>query len=106
DPQTDNFTCGPPTDLHRGHVDWGPALGQSIFRYGFQCAPSSDNALGVSAVELSTDQARRAHVLYPTRFVKIEITPGHPDKRISPGKPGELSVALLGSTDLDVRKAS
>ena len=29
--------CGQTVDLHRGHIDWGPALGQSIFRYGFQC---------------------------------------------------------------------
>lgn len=36
-PQSENGVCGAPTNLHRGHVDWGPAPGQSIFRYGFQC---------------------------------------------------------------------
>lgn len=35
--QSNNGGCGTPTDRHRGHIDWGPAPGQSIFRYGFQC---------------------------------------------------------------------
>jgi hypothetical protein len=68
--------CTSPDEKHRGHVDWGPAPGQSIFRYGFQCAPSSNTPFGVSSVELTADMARRAHALYPTAAVKVIIRPG------------------------------
>jgi hypothetical protein len=109
DPQTENIgTCaGLPSDKHRGHVDWGPAPGQSIFRYGFQCAPSSNNGLGAYVpVELTANEARRAHVLYPTAAVKVIIRPGckSADKPITPGKSGTVTVALMGADHLDVNK--
>jgi hypothetical protein len=106
DPQSDGGTCGFPADIHRGHVDWGPALGQSIFRYGFQCAPSSNKGTGASSVELTATEARRAHVLYPTAAVNIVIRPGceSPAKPISPGQPGTLKLALMGADQLDVSK--
>jgi hypothetical protein len=108
DPESDGDVCGQPTALHRGHVDWGPAPGQSIFRYGFQCAPSSDNPLGstlpVAIAELSADEARRAHVLYPTRAVQIIVQPGCAAKAIAPGQRGTATVALLGARDFDVSK--
>jgi hypothetical protein len=98
--------CTAPDEKHRGHVDWGPVPGQSIFRYGFQCAPSSDAPLGVSSVELTADEARRAHVLYPTTRVNIVIRPGckSPTKPITPGQSGTLTVALMGSAHLDFNK--
>jgi hypothetical protein len=97
--ENENGECTFPDEIHRGHVDWGPAPGQSIFRYAFQCAPSSDNPLGVSVPELSADEARRAHVLYPTVAVNIVIRPGckSASKPIIPGKSGTLIVALLGA---------
>jgi hypothetical protein len=101
------YCPGPAIEQHRGHVDWGPAPGQSIFRYAFQCAPSSDNPLGVSTGELSADEARRAHVLYPTAAVNIIIRPGCKSaaKPIVPGKSGTFTVALMGVGHyLDVRK--
>jgi len=99
--------CTAPDERHRGHVDWGPEPGQSIFRYGFQCAPSSDNPipLGASPVELTADEARRAHVLYPTAVAKIVIRPGcrSAAKPIAPGERGLLTLALLGAEHLDVK---
>ncbi len=101
--------CLAPAEQHRGHVDWGPAQGQSIFRYTFQCTSFFADGLGVapleslSSNELTAQMAKEAHVLYPTRPVNIEITPGREDKTIAPGRRGELSVALLGSSNLDVR---
>jgi predicted DsbA family dithiol-disulfide isomerase len=105
----------------RGHTDWGPAPGQSIFTMAFQCTPNgladgasftqqlAQNAQGeqndqVAVSELTPEMAMQAHVLYPPRPVQIEITPGCPDKTLSPGRRGEFSVALLGSDDLDVRE--
>jgi hypothetical protein len=108
DPQSEGTgACGPPTDKHRGHADWSPALGQSIFRYGFQCAPSSNNGRGASVpVEMGADEARRAHVLYPTAAVKVVIRPGckSPTKPITPGQSGTFTIALMGDDHLDVNK--
>jgi hypothetical protein len=98
--------CTAPDEKHRGHVDWGTAPGQSIFRYGFQCAPSSDAPLGVTSVELTADEARRAHALYPTAAVKVVIHPGCKSaaKPITPGRSGTVTVALMGADHLDVNK--
>jgi len=104
DPQSDGGACGQPTDKHRGHVDWGPAPGQSIFRYGFQCAPSSDNPRGVSPAELNADDARRVHVLYSAATVNIVIHPGCKSeaKLVAPGEAGPVTIALMGADDLNV----
>jgi len=109
------LACTVTNQILRGHADWGPAPGQSIFTMAFQCtpygiadgAPISEPLAGSEQIpqrELTPEMAMQAHVLYPPRPVQIEITPGHPDKRISPGKAGQFSVALFGSADLDVRE--
>jgi hypothetical protein len=107
--------CTITNQVLRGHTDWGPAPGQSIFTMAFQCTPNgmADGASisepptdsgQVPQKELTPEMAMQAHVLYPPRPVHIEITPGHPDKKISPGKHGQFSVALFGSPNLDVRE--
>jgi hypothetical protein len=53
---------------------------------------------------LSPQMAMQAHVLYAARPVQIDITPGCPEKTLTPGGRGEFSVALLGADDLDVRQ--
>jgi hypothetical protein len=104
--QNSGGVCTAPDEKHRGHVDWGPAPGQSIFRYGFQCAPSSGNGPGASPVELTADEARRAHVLYPAAAVKVVIRPGckSADKPITPGRSGTVLVALMGADHMDANK--
>jgi hypothetical protein len=89
-----------------GHTDWGPSF---IAAMPFQCTEwgSADGATFLEHVttgELTPEMAMRAHVLYPPRPVRIEITPGRPDKMIAPGRAGEFAVALLGSADFDVRE--
>jgi predicted DsbA family dithiol-disulfide isomerase len=113
--------CGVTNQVLAGHTDWGPAPGQSIFTMAFQCTPNGladgaspseraalSNQIGqgdqFAFNELSPEMAAAAHVLYPPRPVHIEITPGHANKIISPGRRGVFSVALLGSDDLDVRE--
>jgi hypothetical protein len=128
-------TCGAPFERHRGHVDWGPAPGQSIFRYGFQCTqyfadpPSALGAVASKAKpqtstsiltppiangetirggELTAEQARAAHVLYPTAGARITIRPGcgASAKPVAPGQQGTFTVALYGASDLDVAKVN
>jgi len=98
-----------------GNTDWGPAPGQSIFLLPFQCSPNGladgspasaenlrDDGL-ITRAELTPEMAMRAHVLYPPAPVRIDITPGCDEKTIIPGRRGEFSIALLGSSSLDVR---
>jgi len=130
-PQGTNSVCGAPIDIHRGHIDWGPAMGQSIFRYGFQCTQFYTDPVGNSAgiaptpdlktvrfapdntspetatpAELTPEMAREARVLYPTIVVSIEILPGGKSSEppITPGQYGVVNVALLGTDSLDVTK--
>jgi hypothetical protein len=124
--------CGSPDEKHRGHVDWGPGPGQSIFRYGFQCTEyyadpvasgaqraastrfnvkaeiakaisRSANGSEVRGGELTGDEARRAHVLYPTAAARMAIHPGcaTPTKPIAPGEIGELTIALMSDERFD-----
>jgi hypothetical protein len=131
DPELDfgsGVLCPPPSgDKHRGHIDWGPAPGQSIFRYGFQCTqsfanPSSASGSGFAASnqmtslapagdrrasrELTPYVARNAHVLYPTTAFRIAIRPSckAATKPLVPGRHGTFSVVLYGAGDLDVAK--
>jgi len=101
------------TEVLNGHTDWGPAPGQSVFTYKFQCTPEYGAGLDgygapppacLSQNELTHEMASRAHALYPPRTAQIVILPGCLETRkpIAPGQPGTLSVALLGSDDLDV----
>ena len=108
-PQSTNGECGLPIDIHRGHIDWGPAMGQSIFRYGFEYAqfyadPVGNSASTPSMPELSPQMARQARVLYPAAVVGIEIRPGCKSeaKPVTPGQHGIVSVSLSGTDDLDV----
>jgi hypothetical protein len=107
-PQSHGAVCASPIEQHRGHVDWGPAPRQSIFRYAFQCTSFFANGAtmppleAISSNEMTVDEATRAHVLYPTRPIHIEITPGRADKTIVPGQHGDFSIALLGSDDFKV----
>jgi hypothetical protein len=97
------------TETLNGHTDWGPAPGQSIFTYGFQCTPSG-SADGATASgwalrnELTGDVAEAAHVLHPVRAARLVIKPGCPSARkpIAPGRPGPVTTALFGSPDFDV----
>jgi len=103
-----------------GHTDWGPGPEESVFTYAFQCtsAGSEDGAVltgnparrrTIMQQELTAEMAKRAHALYPTRPIHIEITPGRADKTIVPGQHGDFSIALLSSDDfkvLDVESSS
>jgi hypothetical protein len=57
------------TETLNGHTEWGPAPGQSIFTYRFQCTPFyADGAIvpaGISSNELTAEMAERAHALEP-----------------------------------------
>ena len=112
------------TETLNGHTDWGPAPGQSIFNYTFQCTPLyADPAVKAQLLgqnvpaqlltqtlpahplaqnELTAEMAEQMHVLYPILPIKIAIQPGCALKAIAPGQIGTVKVALLGSGDFDV----
>jgi hypothetical protein len=109
------------TETLTGHTDWGPALGQSIFNYKFQCTPfysdrpqlvktasPNQQTTGASPVsswtqdELTADMAAQAHALYPARPVRIVIRPGCASKTVALGQAGVVGVSLLAEADFDV----
>jgi len=57
-----------------------------------------------SGPELSMDEAREKHVLHTPERVPMTVSPGCalPEKPVAPGNPGQISVAILGSPQLDV----
>ena len=95
--------CGSISDeLFRGHVDWGPAPGQSIFTYRFQCTPFSADGASVvgrqlpsashtwwTGTELTPAMAAERHAVYPPRSIGVVSTPA-------------CSFAILREEDLDV----
>jgi len=89
-----------------GHTDWGPNFTAAM---PFQCSDWG-SADGISSLEnttpgeLTPEMAALRHVLYLPRSIEMQITPGCDEKRISPGRRGEFSIAVLGSNDLDVRE--
>jgi hypothetical protein len=107
------------TETLNGHTDWGPALGQSIFTYKFQCTPfaadqplknaaQNQPAAGASPArawtqnELTAEMAAQAHALYPARPVKIVFRPGCSSKAVAPGQAGVVGVSVRGEADFDV----
>ncbi len=96
----------------RGHADWGPAPGQSIFTMAFQCSPNG-SADGVSAAEqradsaqipqgeLTPEMAAAAHVLYPPKPVRLQIDEP-PLAQQSKSIRATRAVTLLGTESLDV----
>jgi hypothetical protein len=114
------------TEILTGHTDWGPALGQSVFTYQFQCtafatdrpqqprtnAQNQQTTRTFSARmpvqrslaqdELTPEMAAQAHALYPPRPVKIVVRPGCASKAVAPGQTGVVGVAVLGEADFDV----
>jgi len=58
----------------------------------------------LSGPELSIDEAKAKHVLRAPARVSIRVSPSCalPEKPIAPGSPGQVSVAILGSAQLDV----
>ena len=107
-PQEDSSrTCGNVTDeVLYGHIDWGPAPGQSKFTYAFQCTPYyADGAIDPKATgphELSAREARAAHVLYPIRSVGVVVRPGEAFPWVTRGASSTLPIAVLGAADLAV----
>jgi hypothetical protein len=99
------------TTLQTGN-DWEMVGGFfTNLNFKFQCAPgfaqgaagaSSDAAPGVSCLGLR--DARERHILYPPANVSISIRPGCSQSRkpIAPNEIGTVTVALLGSDNLDV----
>jgi hypothetical protein len=109
------------TETLDGHTDWGPAPGQSIFNYSFQCTPFASDGLqpvprgaqnrptagagplrSWSQDELTAEMAAQAHALYPAIAVRIVVRPGCTRKALAPGQPGVVGVSVLGEADFDV----
>ena len=113
-----SVACTVTSQVHRGHTDWGPAPGQSIFTMAFQCTPNglADGAAVFARVadklvadsgpfaqgELSPEMAAAAHVLYPPRPVRLQIDPEPPLTQQSDSRPSTRTGTLLGTEDLDV----
>jgi Bacterial Ig-like domain (group 2) len=109
------------TETLNGHTDWGPALGQSIFTYKFQCTPfySDDRSQGAGTAapknqatgsspaqswtqeELTPEMAAQAHALYPVKIVKIVFRPGCLNKAVAPGQAGVVGVSVLSDAEAD-----
>jgi hypothetical protein len=109
------------TETLTGHTDWGPALGQSIFTYKFQCtsfysdrpqpvktaaqtqqSPGASPARLLAQDELTAEMAAQAHALYPPRPVKIVFRPGCLSKAVAPGQAGVVGVSVQGEADFDL----
>lgn len=112
--------CGTVFTRLGGATDW-PELSGLNFTYGFQCTPfggpTGDGAVGAAETqkakapirsrnltggELSPQMAMDAHVLFPSRSVKILIHPGCSSARIPMSQTGIVQVAVLGDASFDV----
>ena len=91
-----------------GHADWGPAAPYP-FNYKFQCTPYG-GPFGDGATwsrltsSMSVDDAKKAHVLYPPREVKVSlVTAGYQPIDITKALGQEyISVVIYGAADLNV----
>jgi len=111
--------CTETTEVLRGHTDWGPTPGQSIFTYAFQCTANGTNAPQpklLSQKELLTNQAAshewieneltpemaaQAHSLYPPRSVRM-LLPGCSLAALQPAVKNPVRIVLSGAADFDV----
>jgi len=103
-----------------GHSDWGPAPGQSIFTYAFQCTAGSTSTppgrrlqLSPAMVsnspespawienELTPELAARAHVLYAPRSVRMRLA-GCSRAAMQPGVARNMRIVLPGTADFHV----
>ncbi len=102
----------------RGHTDWGPAPGQSIFTYAFQCTSGGADAPTKSRSrpalltnqppvhewienELTPETAAQAHVLYPPRRVPMRL-PGCARADLQPMVASLVRILLPGAVDFNV----
>jgi hypothetical protein len=95
------LACTVTNQVLRGHADWGPAPGQSIFNYKFQCNPTNfaDGAPTSEPMrELTPEMAAQAHVLHPPRQARALLCAG----KANPGESGRVTIALLGEDGFNV----
>jgi hypothetical protein len=114
--------CTVADEVLNGHVDWGPAQGQAIFTYAFQCTPAAGDRPATSSAgvlasstllrneplafawtvnELTPELAARAHVAHPPRVVGLLLSAAARSSLAS-AAPGFVTVVLTGSADFDV----
>jgi hypothetical protein len=92
-----SVACGTLIDpVLTGAADWGPAPGQSIFRYDFQCTSSfaDGTADGYAQGELTPERAAERHVLYPALPARVAVAEDA----------AGIELTVFGGAELDVER--